>query len=263
MNPEENNNQQPAVPSPQTSLPPVSPGASLPPPDPNPQITGPPTYTPELSTAQFTPAATLGANKDSTLDGIRKSIIKIVIIMTAISAIAVGLLFIVGASPDSTLGSTTAQENSQASFAVPVDWSEDSTPEIEAYYDAETVDNSQATYLISRPVRVSFDSEPISDREMSDLASNYRRTINEQADQNLSLSEGVEVEIEGFHLAYQFDVEGVALDGRTKIAGVSRVLLDKNNYVHTTEFIAVRSYWDANSEAIISLLDQYKLKGEK
>ena len=192
--------------------------------------------------------------------GMRKKILTIIGGLTTLSVAAVVLLFLVSGAGDSSLAQTTDVTNSEATYSIPSDWSVDNKESFDAYYNQATLQDSQATLLVLKPVRISFDSERVSDAQMLTIAEDYRRAVNE-GEGGLVLADGVTVEVAGFYLAQDYVVTGLADDGVTEIRGISRLLFDDNNYAHTLEFVAIRSYWEANQSEILDLINSYTLKG--
>ena len=207
----------------------------------------------------MTTPAPMGTQGGSIQDNMRSTILKIIGALSALSLGVVFLLFIVSGSADSTLTETAQASNDQATYTVPASWSEDNVGTFAAYYNRETLESSQATFLVVEPVRVSFDESRIADEEIQKLAEDYRRTVND-GETNISLADGVEVQVEGFYKAYDFEVTGLADDGITEVRGLSRILFDETNFAHTIEFVAIRGYWEVNETEIRSLIDSYTLQ---
>ena len=237
------------IPQPQQPSPQVSPTTFA-----QPQAQPVPQAFPVPSQTPFMPA-----NPSSVQDGMRSTIIKIIGSLTALSLAAVLLVFFVSGATDSALNETSSASNAQADYQVPTSWSTDNRGSFNAYYNQATLEGSQATLLVINPVRVSFDSQRISDAEIQNLVEDYRRNVND-AEGELKLSDASVVEIEGFYVAYDFQVSGLADDGITEISGLSRILFDDKNYAHTLEFVAIGSYWDTNEAEVRKLLESYKLK---
>jgi hypothetical protein len=192
-------------------------------------------------------------------DHAKKTILKIIGILTALSLAVVVLLFFVTGAADSSLESLKDAQNDRATYTVPQEWSEDTVGTFTAYYNEESLEASQATLLVTDPIRISFDSNRVTDETMDTIAADYRRTVNN--DGSVMLSEPIERESEGFYRVIDFDVTGFAQDGVTEIRGVSRLLFDDNNFVHTVEFVSIRSYWESNSAQVLDIIDDYQLTG--
>ena len=195
-------------------------------------------------------------------DNARKSVLKIIVILSALSILAVLFVFLVSGASDSSLSDLRSVNNQEAEYQIPNGWSEESLETVQAYYNAPTLNESQATLLVLEPIKFSDQLPRAGDDEIDLIAVEYRRQIN-SGDSGITLDDGIELEIDGFYKVYEYKVEGVADDGLTPIRGVSRLLFDNDNYLHTIEFVATKNYWDANQSEIVELVDSYMKKASE
>ncbi len=191
-------------------------------------------------------------------DTMRKKVIKIIILLTAMSAVVVTLVFVLTSMGDSGLGSTIQQSNNRADYDVPEAWYEDSRGPDVIYTNAESIEISQATFAVYGPERASIEAGGVSASDADEIAERYRREANGD-NATFEIGDPTEVEVSGFAIAYDFEISGMAADGITEVRGQARLLFDEEGYVHLMEFLSVRSYWDSNSEAILGLIESYTL----
>lgn len=192
-------------------------------------------------------------------NSIRNKILKIILVLSALSLAVVGLVFLLNSSSDPSLSATAEASNSQAVFVVPTAWGSTETETYNAYFNQESLQASQATMVVIKPVRVSFDTKIISDSERRKIADDYKREVNDE-EANIRLGARSDVTADGFEAGFEYVIEGIGEDGTTALRGLSRVLFDEQNFAHTIEFVAVQSYWDANEAQIVEILNSYQLK---
>ncbi len=196
-------------------------------------------------------------------DNMKKRVLKIIAILTVVSLAAVSLVFFVSGMEDASLSVENLEEksNSQATYSVPAGWSEDTVDGTKAFSNAESTEVSQATFIIQDPLRVTLTAGGVTEPQAENIVDTYRRKSNEEA-VGIEVADRKKVAADGFSYAYQLDITGVADDGVTELLGLTRIYFDGDGYVHIVEVLAVRSYWDANTTGLMTLIDSYELKEE-
>lgn len=192
-------------------------------------------------------------------DVMRRKIIKITIGLLLVSALGLGMIFLISRLSDNSFSNLELDENNLATYNVPSDWAESTEEKGVSYTNGDSSYLSQANLVVITPIKVNFNSELLTDDEALNVLRQYEEAI-ELADLGLDISNRRQLEVEGFNLAFDYDINGVSSDGDTKIIGLSRVLFDMDNYLHTVEFIAVENYWNSNRDNIVNLVNSYQLK---
>lgn len=189
----------------------------------------------------------------------RKRILKIIVILTSVSVVSVLGIFLLSGAADSSISELETADNRRATYSVPTTWGADTVGSGTSYINGDSAVSSQANLVVITPTKLTFDSELISSAEITSFLREYEN-IAAEAGTGLSFENRREVELEGFNKVYDYDIAGTASDGVTQILGISRLMFDNENYIHTVEFIAVANYWTSNEEAILAIVDSYKLK---
>jgi hypothetical protein len=216
-----------------------------------------PTTQPMVAAPQVMPGATINAF-DEVQTKMRTTILKIIGGMVAVSILGVGGIFVLSTSADEGLTSRVEVNNKIATYEVPTSWQEDTDGSASSFTDAATPEGSQANMVVIEPIKVTYDSTPISESQVSQLMDQYEEAVTEGS--GLKISNREKIEVDGFTYAFEYDISGTASDGKTKLSGVSHVLFDEANYIHTVEFIAVNNYWQSNKTQILEIVNTYKLK---
>lgn len=189
----------------------------------------------------------------------RTKILKIIVGLTVFSLIGVGLMFVLGNSPDGSLSNLTDDSNDLATYKVPADWTSETSSDSVDYFNGDTLSASSAVVSVITPQRLKFSGDPLTEDEI-------KQVIREVADlESRDLGGGIEVqsqedvEVEGFDRVVEFVYDATAVDNQTKIHGKFRIYFDSNAYLHGFEVAAVKSYWTVNEDGLNTILESYSL----